>query len=153
MDNKIKYTNQEDLQFANKPQTVPQGTERILHGDQRYRRAIINTPLWRAKKDQKLSYGVDWPQKGIWYGPTKLDDRLSQNVQDIRRSDKFYREYHEKLENQTDSRRKKFNKGEKPERDLPGRYTITIAISNSDDTTESFTCGYRLYKSQEKWIT
>ena len=31
---------------------------------------------------QKIpSYGLDWQQKGIWYGPTKLDNKLSRNVQ------------------------------------------------------------------------
>ena len=40
---------------------------------------------------QKSSYGLDWQQKGVWYGPTKLDNKLSQNVQNIR-SHKIYRE-------------------------------------------------------------
>ena len=30
-----------DLLFANKPRTVPQGIERMLLGDQRYKRATI----------------------------------------------------------------------------------------------------------------
>ena len=40
----------------------------------------------KQNEKKKSKYGVDWRQKGIGYGPTKLDNRLSQNVQDIRRS-------------------------------------------------------------------
>ena len=35
---------------------------------------------------------VDWLQKGIWYSPANLDNRLLQNVQDIRQSHKVHRE-------------------------------------------------------------
>ena len=42
----------------------------------------MNTFPKRAKPDSECSYSMDWLQKGIWYGPTKLYDRLSQNVQD-----------------------------------------------------------------------
>ena len=55
---------------------------------------------------KKCSYGVDSQEKGIRYGPTKLDIRQSQNVQDIQ-CYKVYRGSHEKLESATDCRRKK----------------------------------------------
>ena len=28
-------------------------------------------------------YDVDWQQKGIWYGSSKLDNKMPQNVHDI----------------------------------------------------------------------
>ena len=30
---------------------------------------------------KKSIYGLDWLQKGIWYGPAKLDNKLPQNLQ------------------------------------------------------------------------
>ena len=68
-------------------------------------------------------------QKGIWYDSAKLDNRLSQNVQDIQQMHKVYQKY------RTDSRRKKLNRGENPERDLPERYATTITICNDGDAT------------------
>ena len=53
----------------------------------------------------------------------KLDERLSQNVQNTRQSHKVYRENHGKLESKIDSRRKKLIW-----RENPGRCTITINI-------------------------
>ena len=40
---------------------------------------------------QRFSYGIDWLQKGIWYGPTKLDNRPSQNEYNSRRSQSLSR--------------------------------------------------------------
>ena len=80
---------------------------------------------------KKCSYDVDWQQKGIRYGLAKLDNGLSQNVQDIQRSHKVYREKHGELERGIDNRKKKFNWGGKPDRYIPGRYAITITINNS----------------------
>ena len=45
----------------------------------------------------------------IRYSPAKLDNRVSQNLQDIRRSQKVYRGYHEKLESGIDNRKKKLS--------------------------------------------
>ena len=63
----------------------------------------------RAKRDGKCRFGVDCIQKSIRYDPSKLDYRLSENVQNIRRSHKVYRPNHRKLESGTDSNRKKFS--------------------------------------------
>ena len=98
---------------------------------------LINTSLMTAKREEKSTYGVDWRQKGTWHGPTKLANRLPQNIQEIRQSHKVYQKYHGKLESGTDSRRKKLNWGENPEKDLPEGYAITIIICNSDDATQS----------------
>ena len=56
----------------------------MLQRIQRHRRTIL---LWSAHLQreqgemQKSSYGMDWIRRGIWYGPTKLVNKLSQNVQ------------------------------------------------------------------------
>ena len=52
-------------------------------------------PNWEQDKTEKSSYGLDWLQKGIWYGPNKLDTTLSQNVQNITWSHKLHRTDHE----------------------------------------------------------
>ena len=119
--------------FANKLRTLSQGTESILPVDQRYKRTTIQD------ETEKPSYGADRLHEGLWYGPAKLDNRLSQNVLDTRRSYKVYRKYHGKLESQNDSKRKKLNRGENLERDLPGRCALTITICNWDDATQSHT--------------
>ena len=52
------------------------GTAELLYIDQH----ILNESKTRRKNK---SYSLDWLQKGIWYGSTKLDNTLSQNVQNI----------------------------------------------------------------------
>ena len=93
--------------------------------------------------DQHISKESKTRQKGICGGPTKLDNRLSQNVQDNLWNHKVYRENNGKFESRTDSRKKKLNWGENPERererDLPGRWAITITFCNSGDPTQSHT--------------
>ena len=95
-----------------------------------------------------------WPENGIWYGPAKMNNRLSKNVQDIRWSHKVYRKYHGKLESLTDSRREKLSWEENPEKDLPGRCAIIFTICNNYDALNHLlrksTDGYKLHKSQEK---
>ena len=102
---------------------------------------------------KKPLYDVDRLLKSIWYDPAMLDNRLSQNVQDIRLSHKVYGKYHRKLESRTDCRRKKLNWGENPDRDLLGKYAITISICKSDEATHwqfrKYTVKYKFHKSQE----
>ena len=45
---------------------------------------------------------------------------------------------HKELGSGTNSRRKKLDWGENPERNLPERCTVTITICNSDDTIQSY---------------
>ena len=88
--------------FANKPQTVSWRTERMLQGHKRDKKKIISTSpkLWcRLTKKNK------------WYCPVKLDNRLSQNVQDIGWSHNVHRENLEILERGIDSKRKMFSWG------------------------------------------
>ena len=108
------------------------GTAKLLFIDQH----ILNESKTRRKKS---SYGLDWQQEGIWYGPTKLDITLSQNVQNITWSHKLHRTDHEDLESGTDSRRKKHSWNKDPKRHLPRRCTIALTIHNSHDATEPHT--------------
>ena len=129
-----------DLRFANKLR----GTERR---PQVYRRDALywwKHPLGQQNETEKSSYGMDCLKKGKWYSPPKLDNRQSKNVQDSRWRHKVYRKYHVQLESRTDSRRKKLNSGENSARILPGRYAITITISNCDNATQSHT--YKMHR-------
>ena len=108
------------------------GTAEFLYIDQ----LIINESKTRRKKS---SYGLDWLQKGIWYGSIKLDNILSQNVQNITWSHKLHRNDHEDLERGADSRRKKISWKKIPKRNFPRRCTIKFTLHNSHDTTEPHT--------------
>ena len=92
-------------------------------------------PKWEQDKTEKSSYGLDWLQKGIWYGSTKLDTTLSQNVQNTTWSHKLHRTDHENLESGPDSRRKKHSWNKDPKRHFPRRCTIALTIHNSHDAT------------------
>ena len=123
-----------DLLLANKMRLVPWWTKRIQ------RHSIITLlrsthRKWEQDKTEKSSYGLDWLQKGVWYGSTKLDNTLSQNVQNITWSHKLNRTDHENLESGADSRRKKFSWNKDPKRDFPRRCTITLTIHNRHDAT------------------
>ena len=128
-----------DLLLANKPRIVPWRTERLLQRIQRHSRITLHRsthPKWEQDKTEKSSNGLDWLQKVIWYGSTKLDNKLSQNVQNITWSHKLYRPDHENLESGPDSRRKKHSWNKDPKRHFPRRCTITLTIHNSRDATE-----------------
>ena len=58
----------------------------------------------------------------------KLDNKLLQNIQDIKLSQNFYRENHKNLENWIDSKTKKLSWSDDPERYIPGWYTITTTL-------------------------
>ena len=70
----------------------------------------------------------------MWYGPVKLDDKLSQNIPEI--SHKYYRENHRNLRSGIDNKGKKLVWEKHPERYIPGRFTATIIICNSEDATQ-----------------
>ena len=62
-----------------KPRIIPRGTERMPQGHQRNSRVTIHWSTYsqgQQNETGKSSYGVDRLQKSIWYGPTKLDNRL-----------------------------------------------------------------------------
>ena len=54
----------------------------------------IDQHILNREQDQteKSSHGLDWLQKGMWYGSAKLDDKRPQNIQNIRWGHKLYRE-------------------------------------------------------------
>ena len=122
-----------DFQLANKPQVVTWGRERMLQRIQRYRIVTLHWSTYpKREQDQteKSSYGLDWLQTCMWYGSTKLDKKLPQIIQNIRRSRKLYREKHENLESEIDSRRKKLSWSKCPQRYISRRCTITVTIHN-----------------------
>ena len=88
----INSTNKErDLLLSNKPRIVPWGIERMPQRIQRYSRVTLHRSAHlKREQDQteKSSYGLDWLQKGMWYGFTKLDNKLPQNVQNIEKTKK-----------------------------------------------------------------
>ena len=128
-------TNQgEDLLFVNKPRVVPSGTGGIPQEDQRKRRATIYWsahPQGEPNEVQNLIYGINWWQKDIYYGSTKLDNRQSLTVQDTRWNHKIYQENYEKLESGTDSKRKRLSWDQNPEMYLRGRCAISITICDA----------------------
>ena len=120
------------------PGTAQLRIERIPQRNLRNRRCTIHWfthPQGKQNMARKCCYGVDLLQKDLWYCPTKVYHRLSQNVQDIRLSHKMYREKNEKQE----SRKKKLSCDENIGRKLPGRCAIIITIWDSDDTNHSHT--------------
>ena len=118
-----------------------QGTqvpEWMLQRIQRHSRITLHRSThfkWEQDKTEKSNYGLDWIQKGIWYGPTKLDTTLSKNVQNITWSHKLHRTEHANLESGADSRRKKHSWNKDPKRHFPRRCTITLTILNIHDAT------------------
>ena len=68
----INNTNKgRDLLLANKLRFVPWRAERMLQRIQKHSRVILHRsiyPKWEQDQTEKSSYGLDWLQKGIWYG-------------------------------------------------------------------------------------
>ena len=127
-----------DLQLANKPRIVLWIIKRMLQMIQRHKRVILHRsahPQRKQDQTEKSSYGLDWPQKGIWYDSAKLDNKLPQNVQNINRSHKLYRENHGNLESRLDNKRKKLSWSKDPKKYISMRCTVTVTIHNCDDAT------------------
>ena len=54
---------------------------------------------------------MEWQQKRLWYGPATLDDRMSENVQNIRhKNQKIHQRRQEKLEGGINNRKKSFSR-------------------------------------------
>ena len=127
-----------DLLLTNKPRIVPWIIERMPQRIQRQSRVTLHrstNPKWKQDQTKKPSNGLDWIQRGIWYVSAKLDNKLSQNVQNIQWSHKLHQENHENLESWIDSRRKKPGWNKNPKRYFPRRCTITLTIHNCHDVT------------------
>ena len=67
---------------------------------------FMSTYLRRAERDEEMLLWRGLTIRNIWYSPAKLDNWLSQSVQNIRRSH-VYRGNHEKLNIGTNNRREK----------------------------------------------
>ena len=153
-------TNEWDLQIANKLQTVSRRTERMPNGNKKNSKSTLHWSTYLQgvqNKMKKSSYGVDWLQKDLWYGPVKQDNRMFQNVQNIRQCQKVYRGNHKKLESRNDNRKKKLNWGESPEsifqRDALSPLLFVMARMPLNHVLKKCTGGYKLHKSQEKSTT
>ena len=78
------------------------GTAELLYIDHIAHRPV--QPKREQDQTEKSSYVLDWPQKGVWYSSAKLDNKLPQNVQNIRWRHKLYRVNHENLKSRVVSR-------------------------------------------------
>ena len=127
-----------DLLLAKDLWIVPRGAETMPQRIQRHSRVTLHRsthPKWEQDEIEKSSYGLDWLQKGIWYGSAKLDNKQPQNVQNIRRGHKLYWEKHENRESGIDSRRKKLSWNKDPNRYISTISTIAVTIHNCHDAT------------------
>ena len=135
----INSTNKKrDLLLAKKLRVVPWEAERMLPRIQRHCRVTLHrsaNPKREQDQTEKSSYGLDWQQNGIGYGPTKLDNKLPQNVENIRGIHKLYRENHKNLESRIDSKRLRLSWSEDPKRYISRRCTINFTIHNCHDAT------------------
>ena len=68
---------------------------------------------------------MDKKQNGIWHDPTNGDNRMSENVEDIRASPNFHHESYGKLELTTGGQT---NRGKNPKRHFLGRFIIATTI-------------------------
>ena len=82
-------------------------SEKVTRPCQEMYNIWIGTSSRRVKWDEKTYLWRGLTTKRNTYCPTKWDNRLSKGVQDIQRSHKVYQENREKLESETDSKRKK----------------------------------------------
>ena len=48
---------------------------------------------------------MDWLLENLWYGPANVDDKMSENVQNIQQKYKLHHKCHGKLEDGIDSGR------------------------------------------------
>ena len=111
------------------------------------RRRAITCMLWSVfRRKERMPQGnkrniwftvhcIDWLHKGL-YGSSILDNRFSENVQDIRQSHKIHYRNHEKLESRIDSKKINVSRGENLERYLPGSCVFAITILNSNGATQ-----------------
>ena len=118
------------------------GTRELLYIDQ----YILN----ETRPDGKISNGLDWRPKGIWYGSAKQDNKLPQNVQNITWSHKLYRDNHEKLESGNDSLAEaKIQRGVF-QGDALSPLLFIIATMPLNHTLRKCTARYKLSRSHEK---
>ena len=134
------------------PWTVSRRTERLPQGNKGKRGFTVHWsahPQGEQNEAGKCSHGINWLQKGLWYGPTILNSRLSENVQDIWQSHKIHLRSHKKLESGINSRKKR---GENPEGNLPRRCTFVITVWNSNAYLESTLGATNSLNYKKRWL-
>ena len=153
----INSTNKgRDILLANKPRIVPQRTERTPQRIQRHSRVTLHRsthPKWEQDQTEKPSYGQDLLQKGI-YGSAKLDNKLSQNVQNITPNHKLHRKTMKNWRVELTARGKSLAET-KIQRgifqgDALSPLLFIIAMMPLNDIFRKCTPGYKLSRSQEK---
>ena len=104
-------------------------------------------PQREQDETQKSRYGLDWLQKGVWYGPTKLDKKLPQNVQNQTKTMKTWRV-------ELKAGEKSFVEGKIQRRIFQGDSLSPLlfitAMMPLNYIVRKCTAGYKLIKSQEK---
>ena len=111
--NDVKNTNGTnkggDLQLVNNPRTIPRGIEKNATSGLVVSVSsctLIDTSSTRVRRDEK-NLSMAWIyNKNVYDMVLQSCIKLSQNVQDIRRSHKVYQENHRNLESGIDSRGK-----------------------------------------------
>ena len=106
--------------------------------------------LKETKTRKKILAMSQMDSKNNSHDPVNVDNRMSENVQDIRKSYKVHHKTCGKLESRIISRRTYTCRGKNPKRHLSGRliFNTTIFYSNSELYTEEMQ--RRFTKSQEK---
>ena len=129
----------EGLLLASEPHNVSRRTEKM---PQENKRNMLSTVNWSAylQGDQseagKCILGEGLWQKSLWLGPSILDNRLSNDVQNIRQSKKVHLGSHEKLENKFTAGGKTSSWCENPERHFQGEalspllFVIAMMLNN-----------------------
>ena len=109
---------------------------------QRHSRVTLHRsthPKWKQEQTEKSNYGLYRLQTGIWYYFAKLDNKLSQNVQNITRNHKLHRKTMKNWRVELTAGGKKFGRNKDPKRDFPRRCTATPTIHNCYDATNPHT--------------
>ena len=139
-----------DILLANKLWIVPWRTERMPQRNQRHSRVTLHRsthPKWKQEQTEKSSYGLDRQQKVIWYGSAKLDNKLSQNVQNITRNHKTLKNW--RVELTAGGKSSKIQRGIF-QGDALSPLLFIIAMMPLNHILRKGTAGYKLSRSQEK---
>ena len=81
---------------------------------------------------------MDWLQNVVWCNPAKVHSRLSENIQNIRRSHKIHQGCHKKLERGINSWKTNLNRDENLKKHFPGWYTFAVNIFDSINVTQLY---------------
>ena len=159
--NDVENTNStnmgKDLQLAHKPWIVHWRIERMPKRIQSHSRITIHRsahPIWKQEQTEISSYGLDRLQKGIWFGSTKRDNKLSQNVQNITRNYELHRKIMKNWRVELTAGRRSLAETKIKRGIFQGdallRRLFIIAMLPLNHIFRKCTAGYKLSRSQEK---